>query len=1127
MQDESLNLDSELSIIQNEHSEVKNSFMNWDTSATPCKVLGRKIQSAATLSNNAESICRYPLQVQITTCKPKRAAKPQFQDISNHPRSSASKHRHPSKTPEPGPAQPSKPAEGKKSTQPKPGKKPSKPTPAVKPAKKIKISVEIPLSLNENTITKKTPSTALMQTLKKKKIQKQKEEACKNEDKLRQIEIKKQLKELNKNTRAENFTKFKQEKFNPACPWGTDERKIPRAADAKPVKDAEDLKKKRRDERERSKSAGKARAGLEVPKAKKEFSKAEQGEESLQRRTREKDKSIADFMRKQKLQRQRSKELRIEKAREDENKRLMQLIELEKLTKANLKGNKSQKLRKKDAGKDSAKSFSESGGSASEDDEIMNILHGRQAESRNSFEIHPSISSFDLRQGGRACEVFAGFPEALSLESKGNLTQIVNEVVEKRTKTEEKLQLASATMPLAQIKPSFSTLHTEEDCHDSVSSDISKRKEDLRKKLSELRNRVDRAKKHESQDYDEKAKAATKIQAWVRGWLTRMAIERYLQEQESENWLYHEAQYSGSAFDEGSQAADKSARSERSVRSGNEALNQIPLRDNGKNIKLKGKQRHQEVELILRTQAEWRMMQKQKLGILKNKDLEDLRQIARNVGSEDFLMKYLQDMIDRRYQLIEQLFDENIEAVKLAVKQAIEDDDQESLMQTLEKQENFASEIFQNLENNDEMEEFMKLRHQLDFNNIWNYSDNGEQSVRVSELELESPSGRSAESLQIKSQETERSVVEFASSGIIEMLGRMNKVEETLDSSPTSEFGLENVAFGRPCLITSQPGVCTEPIATIFEDDVVGILEDLIGQELYWEAIDEAWQFTLTSSEFIASVVEGILEKLFESEAKFLQDLRIKPKFNEANENSQTVLSLVPTLKLGLLKTSGIFMDDEFNSVYVRRLIGYLAEVRFDLAGLLNVSNFLGPLELLGKMQEADIGVFIDKTLDSRFLPLYLYIELEKKPDELTTLQELQHVHNKLLFDVVSESLQKRRIKPAPLPWTFEVEFRPPKNFDLNSIVSSLIEEIQDLSKTQAGKTPKVDFIVNSEDSEEELAAQMREDQLSTILASEVSEQERCWINYEFEETQIKLDLSDMTLEDLVEETVNILKFSN
>ena len=58
--------------------------------------------------------------------------------------------------------------------------------------KKIKISVEIPQSAKEA-------------------------EKSKIEEKERQNQIKKQLADLNKNTRLENYNRFKQEKFQPKC----------------------------------------------------------------------------------------------------------------------------------------------------------------------------------------------------------------------------------------------------------------------------------------------------------------------------------------------------------------------------------------------------------------------------------------------------------------------------------------------------------------------------------------------------------------------------------------------------------------------------------------------------------------------------------------------------------------------------------------------------------------------------------------------------------------------------------------------------------------------------------------------------------------------------------------------
>lgn len=56
---------------------------------------------------------------------------------------------------------------------------------------------------------------------------------------------------------------------------------------------------------------------------------------------------------------------------------------------------------------------------------------------------------------------------------------------------------------------------------------------------------------------------------------------------------------------------------------------------------------------------------------------------------------------------------------------------------------------------------------------------------------------------------------------------------------------------------------------------------------------------------------------------------------------------------------------------------------------------------------------------------------------------------------------------------------------------------------------------------DDEIFQETRERRLAQMLASEVVETEHQWLNYEFEESQIKIDLSDMILEQLVEEVVS------
>lgn len=54
----------------------------------------------------------------------------------------------------------------------------------------------------------------------------------------------------------------------------------------------------------------------------------------------------------------------------------------------------------------------------------------------------------------------------------------------------------------------------------------------------------------------------------------------------------------------------------------------------------------------------------------------------------------------------------------------------------------------------------------------------------------------------------------------------------------------------------------------------------------------------------------------------------------------------------------------------------------------------------------------------------------------------------------------------------------------------------------------------------------MRERRLTSILTQDQVEQEHHWLNYEFEEAQVKVDLSDMILETLVAELIALLAAS-
>lgn len=58
---------------------------------------------------------------------------------------------------------------------------------------------------------------------------------------------------------------------------------------------------------------------------------------------------------------------------------------------------------------------------------------------------------------------------------------------------------------------------------------------------------------------------------------------------------------------------------------------------------------------------------------------------------------------------------------------------------------------------------------------------------------------------------------------------------------------------------------------------------------------------------------------------------------------------------------------------------------------------------------------------------------------------------------------------------------------------------------------------------DEEGLQMLREEKLANILANDILEKDEIWIDYEWEETQVCLDMADMCLESLVSEIFYIL----
>ena len=896
-----------------------------------------------------------------------------------------------------------------------------------------KRSMKKPKNLAENIIKEnslfKTELSVLNKDRKLKKGKKS-HENFRDDEKIRKIDIKHYLADLNKVTREENLKKFKHEKFKPKCAWGLDERRLAIGSCSKNFKEVEIARKKFRSEKDRSKSAEKSK--IDIHKSSDEDKKQNKRKKVEGRKTKTSTNKIRDQARDEAFKRPKDSLLNKSPSRV-----------------------KSAKVSKKKLIKKVDTSYEEKVRNIWNDEELNEVLN--KSRSKTSDKIDSTAYKYKSRENFFFCgETNSDYENAI-LQSECNI------------KTEETVQPTSATLKLTEGKDSYSVIQTEDDFKELASLDISKRKEEIKKKLNDLRVKVENDVTKASIDEDLKIKAAIKIQAHVRGWLTRMALERYFEElNESQPWTSIHQEYSSYADSKLSKSSKTSSKSSVVLPSSSSKISSI-CRVNTEKLQI-------DADLVLKTESQWRDIQKEKLVRLKNKDFEDLKKIAKDFGSEASLMPFFEQLLERRYANIDQIFDEHLQAVKDVVQLAIDDQ-----VPNAPTGNGYELEV-------DSMDSGKQAAHNnqaksiVDFASIKFYSEGEEASIRISEIDLASDK-----------------------QGVVVLTNRT--VEEIRFSL---ELNLNKIEFRKNENLSPAPKTCSEPAFPIFQSDVIDICELIVVHDTFVESFEAAWDQVIFEStvKFLDKVLSSMVEaEISEFESNQKQEKTVKIEKQSINELKP--LNLVECYQL----------DDLFIENFIKTLLEFFYKVNYDLDLPLNKPNSFTHLELLNKMQESDIGVLIDKKPNQFPIPSSLFFELSS----VHQLGGQRQIHSRLLFDCINEIVLKKSIKPKEAPWSDS----GPKHLFMAPIshiafLPYLVLELKQLNRLRAGKMPVVE-ILNSRDSEEEIVSQMREDHLSCILAIEVIAQEPDWIDYEFEESQVKLDLSDMVLEELVEETIAIL----
>ena len=140
---------------------------------------------------------------------------------------------------------------------------------------------------------------------------------------------------------------------------------------------------------------------------------------------------------------------------------------------------------------------------------------------------------------------------------------------------------------------------------------------------------------------------------------------------------------------------------------------------------------------------------------------------------------------------------------------------------------------------------------------------------------------------------------------------------------------------------------------------------------------------------------------------------------------------------------------------------------------------------------------------------------------KLRKLREDEILEFSKMFEIIKQDLYRWGNTGAGTLPRREFVYYKQKSINMpNDLTNNLFEQ-NDTSNNEA-HTQGFRKIVEEEEFDIDYFEDVREKRLAWLLASDVIENEYKWINYDFEESQVKIDIGDMIMEQIVTETKNL-----
>jgi hypothetical protein len=350
--------------------------------------------------------------------------------------------------------------------------------------------------------------------------------------------------------------------------------------------------------------------------------------------------------------------------------------------------------------------------------------------------------------------------------------------------------------------------------------------------------------------------------------------------------------------------------------------------------------------------------------------------------------------------------------------------------------------------------------------------DSHEETSNYGSPDKISKESRESKSKSIDSEESKRSLISYQSEDMSEVDSH-DKQLESESSNPTFQ----------------SASVESEEIVSEYESDFEEVgsekerevdVEEIV-QELYAQLIKDA-----------KSLIPVVKQQQGKGRSVDEQTDRITDELwrNILNE----VLSEIPT------RTDLVQTDPDSVVKFADSLIDFIK------------NNTLKPLQMepLSYLQEITEAP-LQSVILSRFPPTQPVLASSLADDS----QECIAIHNHLILDATNEALNNLRpygILGEPVPWSSRVRSvtSHPK---ISSIKPAALALLKKWASIKAGKLAPIGSEYPSDSP----------DQYTEILKSDIQTEEDFWTHYEFEETQVCLDLVSDVLEFLAEETASLL----